>query len=86
MKEIDNKYTKANMNIKAIVILTELKYTLVELNSFFDWPNWLHSKVVYCPFRKIIQKNALGVLNKKTLNFRWGICIRLPQPVQNSLE
>ena len=36
MKEIDNKYTKANMNIKAIVILTELKYTLVELNSFFD--------------------------------------------------
>lgn len=34
--EIDNKYTKANMNIKAIVILTELKYTLVELNSFFD--------------------------------------------------
>ena len=36
----------------------------------------------------LLEKNgyAFKDLNKKTLNVRWGICIRLPQPVQNSLE
>lgn len=59
IKEIDNKFAKNNMNIKAIVILTELKYTLVELNLSFDWPSWLYKKVVLLSLWRDNLKKAL---------------------------